>query len=108
VDLIDDVLGVDAVLETLPVDRGLLFRFLFDVVEVKNRCKLAVGFTSIRSGGGLLESAQPVDRKMVGLIRLGNNLRRNSRCMTTMASALKRCCHQRLAKLLSDLRHSCI
>jgi hypothetical protein len=71
-DFVDDAIGVDAVLVSLPVDWGVILDVLLDVVIIEQRLELTVSLTRVVGGGSLLKSAQPVGSQVV-VVRTGMN-----------------------------------
>jgi hypothetical protein len=69
-DFVDDAIGVDAVLVSLPVDWGVILDVLLDVVIIEQRLELTVSLTRVVGGGSLLKSAQPVGSQVV-VVRTG-------------------------------------
>ena len=69
-DFVDDAIGVDAILVSLPVDWGVILDVLLDVVIIEQRLELTVSLTRVVGGGSLLKSAQPVGSQVV-VVRTG-------------------------------------
>lgn len=100
-DLVNNALGVNSLLEAIPVDSGLVLRLALDIVEVQNGLELTVGLSGVGRVGSLAESSEPVGSQMV-CVSVGVHV--GAHC--AHARGLLGSVEHRGAKLLSELRHT--